>query len=165
MLAGDHNEQWIALDVTAFLSDWRFRATGKVLPVNSLTAEILEVRVIHPAIAQSLVGKVVSVLEDRQPRHQPRRQRRLAGLSVCPVVDLIAFGKMNDLLGIVRLPIQRQNDYARAVFDEVGLPARGFVLCCFNCDPEKPRDGFMIVGGRSVAMLLAPHAIKRLGEP
>src|SRR5262249_34901459 len=43
-----------------------------------LTAEILEVRVLHPAIAQSLVGKVVSVLEDRQPRHQPRRQRRLA---------------------------------------------------------------------------------------
>src|SRR5205807_2928645 len=30
------------------------------------------------AIAQSLVGKAVSVLEDRQPRHQPRRQRRLA---------------------------------------------------------------------------------------
>src|SRR5437660_4851789 len=43
-----------------------------------LAAEVLEVRVLHPAIAQSLVGKVVSVLEDRQPRHQPRRQRRLA---------------------------------------------------------------------------------------
>src|SRR6266436_2687140 len=45
-----------------------------------LAAEVLEVRVLHPAIAQSLVGKVVSVLEDRQPRHQPRRQRRLARL-------------------------------------------------------------------------------------
>src|SRR5207302_3340024 len=43
-----------------------------------LAAEVLEVRVLHPAIAQSLVGKAVSVLEDRQPRHQPRRQRRLA---------------------------------------------------------------------------------------
>ena len=30
--------------------------------------------------AQSLVGKVISVLEDRQARHQPRRQRRLARL-------------------------------------------------------------------------------------
>src|SRR5262249_58185840 len=30
-----------------------------------LAAEVLEVRVLHPAIAQSLVGKVVSVLEDR----------------------------------------------------------------------------------------------------
>src|SRR5262245_51355482 len=45
-----------------------------------LAAEVLEVRVLHPAIAQSLVGKVVSVLEDRQPRHQPRRQRRLTRL-------------------------------------------------------------------------------------
>src|SRR5437879_3781108 len=32
-----------------------------------LAAEVLEVRVLHPAIAQSLVGKVISVLEDRQP--------------------------------------------------------------------------------------------------
>src|ERR1700751_2259073 len=45
-----------------------------------LAAEVLEVRVLHPAIAQSFVGKVISVLEDRQPRHQPRRQRRLARL-------------------------------------------------------------------------------------
>src|SRR6266481_6484111 len=45
-----------------------------------LAAEVLEVRVLHPPIAQSLVGKVISVLEDRQPRHQPRRQRRLARL-------------------------------------------------------------------------------------
>src|SRR5262249_53037234 len=43
-------------------------------------AEVLEVWVLHPAIAQGLVGKVVAVLEDRQPRHQPRRQRRLAWL-------------------------------------------------------------------------------------
>src|SRR6516165_4844806 len=45
-----------------------------------LAAEVLEVRVLHPAIAQSLVGKVVSVFEDRYPRHQPRRQWRLARL-------------------------------------------------------------------------------------
>jgi hypothetical protein len=45
-----------------------------------LATEVLEVRVLHPAIAQSLVGKVISVLEDRQARHQPRRQRRLARL-------------------------------------------------------------------------------------
>ncbi len=45
-----------------------------------LAAEVLEVRVLHPAIAQTLVGKVVGMLEDRQPCHQPRRQRRLARL-------------------------------------------------------------------------------------
>src|ERR1700758_3321863 len=45
-----------------------------------LAAEVLEVRVLNPALAQSLVGKVVSVLEDRHSRHQPRRQRRLTRL-------------------------------------------------------------------------------------
>src|SRR5260221_14644863 len=45
-----------------------------------LAAEVREVRFPHPPIAESLVGKVIGVLEDRQPRHQPRRQRRLARL-------------------------------------------------------------------------------------
>ena len=44
-----------------------------------LAAEELEVGVLDPARAQRLVGQIVRVLEDRQPRHQPRRQRRLAG--------------------------------------------------------------------------------------
>lgn len=41
-----------------------------------LAAEILEIGVLDPAIAQALVRHVVHVLEDRQPGHQPRRQRR-----------------------------------------------------------------------------------------
>src|SRR6266550_914171 len=62
-----------------------------------LAAEVLEVRVLHPPIAQSLVGKVISVLEDRQPRHQPRRQRRLA--------RLVAVDRAERLLQ--KLPIDR----------------------------------------------------------
>ncbi len=42
-------------------------------------AEELEIGILHPAIAQRLVGEVVHGLQNRQPRHQPRRQRRLAG--------------------------------------------------------------------------------------
>jgi hypothetical protein len=42
-------------------------------------AEELEVRVLQPAVAQSLVGQIVHVLENEQPSHQPRRQRRMAG--------------------------------------------------------------------------------------
>ena len=44
-----------------------------------LAAEQLEIGVLDPPLAQRLVGEVVHVLEDRQPRHQPRRQRRMAG--------------------------------------------------------------------------------------
>ena len=34
-----------------------------------LAAEELVIGVLHPALAQDLVGEVVSVLEDRKPRH------------------------------------------------------------------------------------------------
>ena len=43
-----------------------------------LAAEELVIGVLDPALAQHLVGEIISVLEDRQPRHQPRRQWRAA---------------------------------------------------------------------------------------
>jgi hypothetical protein len=43
-----------------------------------LAAEELVVRVLQPARAQNLVRQVVHVLQDEQPRYQPRRQRRLS---------------------------------------------------------------------------------------
>ena len=43
-----------------------------------LAAEVLVIGVFDPALAQHLVGQVVGVLEDRQPRHQSRRQWRAA---------------------------------------------------------------------------------------
>ncbi len=38
-----------------------------------LATEQLVIEVFDPAFAQGLVGEVEGVLEDRQPRHQPRR--------------------------------------------------------------------------------------------
>ena len=38
-----------------------------------LAAEVLAIRIFHPTLAQHLVGEVIGVLEDRQPRHQPCR--------------------------------------------------------------------------------------------
>ena len=45
-----------------------------------LAAEELVIGVLDPALAQHLVGEVIGVLEDGQPRHQSRRQRRAAGI-------------------------------------------------------------------------------------
>jgi hypothetical protein len=45
------------------------------VPEELLAAEVLEVRVLHPAIAQRLVGQIVRVLQHGEPGHQPRRQR------------------------------------------------------------------------------------------
>ena len=53
---------------------------GQLVPEELLAAEELIIGVLDPARAQILVGEIVHVLEDRQPRHQPRRQRRVSGL-------------------------------------------------------------------------------------
>jgi hypothetical protein len=45
-----------------------------------LAAEQLIVRVLEKARAKLFIGQIVRVLEDRQARHEPRRQRRLARL-------------------------------------------------------------------------------------
>ena len=45
-----------------------------------LAAEQLIIRVLDPALAQNLIGEVVHMLEDRQPRHEPRRQGRMPWL-------------------------------------------------------------------------------------
>lgn len=50
-----------------------------------LAAEVLVIGVPDPALAQHLIGQVIDVLENREPRHQSRRQRWMAGI-IC--VDL-----------------------------------------------------------------------------
>jgi len=41
------------------------------MPEEDFAAEELIIRILHPAIAQPLVGEIVWVLEDRQPRSRP----------------------------------------------------------------------------------------------
>src|SRR3984893_15122529 len=48
------------------------------VPEHHFAAEILEIRVLYPPVAQRLVIEVVHVFEDEQPGHQPRWQRRLS---------------------------------------------------------------------------------------
>ena len=64
------------------LAPARQRRTVEHQPVleELLAAEELVIGVLHPALTQHFVGQIVRVLQDRQPRHQPCRQRRLAGL-------------------------------------------------------------------------------------
>src|SRR6266540_3706768 len=48
------------------------------MPEHRFAAEILEIRVLYPPVAQRLVREIVHVLEDQKPGYQPRRQRRLS---------------------------------------------------------------------------------------
>src|SRR5262249_53225930 len=49
------------------------------MPEHHFPTEVLEIRVLHPSLAQRLVREVVHMLENEQPGHQPRRQRQLPG--------------------------------------------------------------------------------------
>ena len=49
----------------------------QLVPEHHFAAEILEIRVLYPPVAQRLVREVVHVFEDEQPGHQPCWQRRL----------------------------------------------------------------------------------------
>jgi hypothetical protein len=67
----------------------RQRRTIEHQPVleELLAAEVLVIGVFDPPLAQNFVGQVVSVLEDRKPRHQARRQRRPAGVVVVNLAE------------------------------------------------------------------------------
>src|SRR5438067_3807190 len=49
----------------------------QLVPEHHFPTEVLEIRVLHPSLAQRLVGEVVHMLENEQPGYQPGRQRRL----------------------------------------------------------------------------------------
>src|SRR5262249_9970808 len=51
----------------------------QLVPEHHFPTEVREIRVLHQLLAQRLVGEVVHMLENEQPGHQPRRQRRLPG--------------------------------------------------------------------------------------
>src|SRR5260370_27782416 len=47
------------------------------MPEHHFAAEILEIRVLYPPVAQRLVREIVHMFEDEQPGHQPCWQWRL----------------------------------------------------------------------------------------
>src|SRR6476660_1173987 len=47
------------------------------MPEHHFAAETLEIRILHPPVAQRLVREIVHVLENQQSGHQPRWQLRL----------------------------------------------------------------------------------------
>src|SRR2546430_1866807 len=49
----------------------------QLVPEHHFPTEVLEIWVLHPSLAQRLVGEVVHMFENEQPGYQPRRQRRL----------------------------------------------------------------------------------------
>ena len=54
-----------------------------------LAAEVLVIGVLDPPLAHGLVAEVVGVFENGEPRHQPRRQRRLAGAILVNLAEFL----------------------------------------------------------------------------
>ena len=96
---------------------------GQLVLEDLLAAEQLVIGVLDPACAQILVGEIVHVLEDRKPRHQPRRQRRMA--------DLVGIDRAEPLLE--KAPVDRPAELGERVIEvddlveprpeEIGLSA------------------------------------------
>ena len=66
---------------------------GELVAEALLAAEILVIGILEPTRAQRLVREVVHVLQDEEPRHQPRRQpgltrTRLAHRAKAPIEEL-----------------------------------------------------------------------------
>jgi hypothetical protein len=106
---------------------------GQLVPEELLAAEQLVIGVLNPARTKILVGEIVHVLEDREPRHQPRRQRRMAGL--------------------VRI------DHAEPLFEEAPIdrPAELGERVIHVDDLVEPRPEEIILP--AVSPLLGPHRI------
>ena len=54
----------------------------KLVLEKLLSGEVLEIRVMHPALADTLVGQSVDVLEQQQPNHEPGLNPRPALVAV-----------------------------------------------------------------------------------
>jgi hypothetical protein len=103
-----------------------------------LAAEQLEIRVLDPPLAQRLVGQVVHVLEDRQARHQPRRQRRMAGLVRIDRAELLFQKAPIDRTGELGQRMAQVDDLVEAGAKEVVLTAVPALFRPHRQSPESP---------------------------
>ena len=92
---------------------------GAVHPIT----EQLIVRVLDPARAQILVGEIVHVLEDRKPRHQPRRQRRMSGLVGIDRAEPLLEKAPVDRPAELRQRVVRVDDLVETGLEQIVLPA------------------------------------------
>jgi hypothetical protein len=96
---------------------------GQLVLEELLAAEQLVIGILDPARAQILVGEIMHVLEDREPRHQPRWQRRMS--------DLVGIDRAEPLLE--EAPVDRPTELRQRVvhvddlveprLEEIILPA------------------------------------------
>src|SRR5271154_5875262 len=100
------------------------RAIGRRLVLEELlAAEQLVIGVLDPARAQLLVREIVHVLEDRQPRHQPGRKRRMAGfVGVDRAEPLLQEPPVDDLAEL-RQRMSHVDDLVEPRPKEIVLPA------------------------------------------
>jgi hypothetical protein len=93
-----------------------------------LAAEELVIGVLHPALAQHLVGEIVGVLENGQARHQAGRQRRPARLVLVDRPELLLQERPVDR---PRKPHQRMvhvDDRVQPGAQKIGLSAIASLL-------------------------------------
>src|SRR6185437_2796135 len=96
---------------------------GQLVLEELLAAEELVIGVLDPARAQILVGEIVHMLEDRKPRHQSRRQRRMSSLVRIDGAEPPLEKAPVDRPAELRQRVLRVDDLVEPGLEEIVLPA------------------------------------------
>jgi hypothetical protein len=107
-----------------------------------LTAEELEIRVLDPALAEHLVGEVVQVLHNGEPRHQSRGQGRPAGPVLVDRPEAFLEEAPVDRTGELHERVARIDDLVEPGPEQVRLPGLASLLGSHD-SPRRDPDGSM----------------------
>jgi hypothetical protein len=96
---------------------------GQLVLEDLLAAEELVIGILDPARAQILVGEIMHVLEDRQPRHQPRWQRRMSDLVGIDRAETLLEEAPGNRPTELRQRVVHVDDLVEPRLEEIILPA------------------------------------------
>src|ERR1700750_161692 len=143
---------------------------GKLVLEKLLSSEVLEIRIMHPALADTLVGQSVDVLEQQQPNHEPGLNSRPAFVAVerhDRAVDPLPFNlackqhqlvlNVDDLLE----PRSEQIDRSRRLM--LLRPHRS-LRCTHRITPADSRKSSKRNCKLSGAQILKPCNLKTIGD-
>src|ERR1700748_533342 len=142
----------------------------KLVLEKLLSGEVLEIRIMHPALADTLVGQSVDVLEQLQPNHEPGLNSRPAfvaverrDLAVDPLPFNLACKQHQRVLHVDDLLEPRSEQIARSRRLMLLRPHRS-LRCTHRITPADSRKSSKRNRKLSGAQILNPCNLKTIGD-
>src|SRR6476469_5996562 len=142
----------------------------KLVLEKLLSGEVLEIRIMHPALADTLVGQSVDVLEQQQPDHESGLNSRPAfvaverrDLAVDPLPFNLACKQHQLVLHVDDLLEPRSEQIARSRRLMLLRPHRS-LRCSHRITPADSRKSSKRNCKLSAAQILKPSNLKTIGD-